>query len=339
MPTSRSSSEARPTTAQPAAGPISSTERAISAFVGYTAGAFVVAPFDRIKSLMQVSEASRRQGGLTLARSVYATQGISGLYKGFSAHMLIAPYTILYYSVYDELLVAGRSATAETSGPDGHPLVALGAALVARTLETSIRMPNEVLRTMMQTSGANSTFGGAVRTLLSQPKTTWFRGMVPTLLRDVPFSGIYWCAYEYAKTRVQLPESLVHNSSLRTLLQSFAAGGAAGIFAAVLTTPVDVIKTVMQHSLNTGQPQPSCARARAAHRSRTRCARGAPCATQSAGRRPETQRSHSARRWEHPANDPRQPDSGVRGHRTEDAAHPAGAGGDDGGVGGDQDLV
>ena len=34
---------------------VSSFERAISAFVGYTAGAVVVLPFDRVKSLLQVS--------------------------------------------------------------------------------------------------------------------------------------------------------------------------------------------------------------------------------------------------------------------------------------------
>ena len=48
--------------------PVSASERAISMLVGYTAGAFVVLPFDRIKSLMQVSEASRRQGAMGLAR-------------------------------------------------------------------------------------------------------------------------------------------------------------------------------------------------------------------------------------------------------------------------------
>eukprot|EP00966_Prymnesium_polylepis_P319040 7368802-Prymnesium_polylepis.2 len=70
--------------------------------------------------------------------------------------------------------------------------------------------------------------------------------------------------------------------------------------------------------------------------------RGAPWATQHAGRRPNEPHARARtlpRRWEHLANHPRQPNGGVRGHRTEDAAHTAGAGGDDGCAGGYQDLV
>ena len=54
---------------------VSATERALSALVGYTCGAVVVLPFDRIKSLMQVSESARKQGAVRLARSVYAANG------------------------------------------------------------------------------------------------------------------------------------------------------------------------------------------------------------------------------------------------------------------------
>ena len=36
-------------------GGVSSLERAVSAFVGYSFGAVVVLPFDRVKSLLQVS--------------------------------------------------------------------------------------------------------------------------------------------------------------------------------------------------------------------------------------------------------------------------------------------
>ena len=162
-------------------GGVSSSERAISAFVGYSCGAVVVLPFDRVKSLLQVSPVARVQGALPLAREIWATQGIQGLYKGGGPHMLIAPYTVLYYSMYDELRCRGVVATEGESGPGGHALVPLGAAICARTVETSIRMPLELLRTMMQTSGPNVTLGGCTRALLQQGPGAWFRGMVPTL--------------------------------------------------------------------------------------------------------------------------------------------------------------
>ena len=47
--------------------------------------------------------------------------------------MLIAPYTVFYYSIYDELLGRGRAATAK-DGKQGHPLVPLAAAVCGRTV-------------------------------------------------------------------------------------------------------------------------------------------------------------------------------------------------------------
>ena len=100
---------------------ITATERAISALVGYSCGAVVVLPFDRVKSLLQVSTSSRQMGAVGLARHILATQGLRGLYKGTGPHMLIAPYTVLYYSMYDELLGRGRALTECSSGSGGAP--------------------------------------------------------------------------------------------------------------------------------------------------------------------------------------------------------------------------
>lgn len=47
-----------------------------------------------------------------------------------------------------------------------------------------------------------------------------WRGLGPTILRDVPFSGIYWAVYESLK---------VHNNvSVPTFWSSFGGGAAAG---------------------------------------------------------------------------------------------------------------
>jgi len=230
---------------------VSSFERAISAFVGYTAGAVVVLPFDRVKSLLQVSSTARQQGAVALTRDLLATQGVRGLYKGAGPHMLIAPYTVFYYSLYDELLSRGRASATEQQR--GAALVPLGAALCARTVETTIRMPLELLRTMMQTSASSVTLGGCVNALLEQPPRAWFRGIVPTLLRDVPFSGLYWLGYETAKDRVSVPPTWITSSGMRKAAESFVSGACAGVLAAILIAPMDVIKTVRQHRLQSGK--------------------------------------------------------------------------------------
>jgi solute carrier family 25 protein 39/40 len=209
-------------------------------------GAVVALPFDRIKSRMQVSGTARRMGAWALAKNILAAQGLRGLYKGGTPHMLIAPYTVFYYSVYDELLSRGRAAS---SGTNGHALIPLGAAIIARTIETCVRQPLELLRTMMQTSDASVTLGGCLRTLSNQPLPSWFRGIGPTLARDVPFSAIYWCGYEEAKTRVVLPRGPGEASGgLHIFMHSFVCGAGAGIVAAVATAPSDVVKTVRQQA-------------------------------------------------------------------------------------------
>jgi len=220
-------------------GTVSAAERAFAALVGYTAGAAVVLPFDRVKSLLQVSALSRRQGAVGVAKQLFQAHGMGGLYQGGTAHMLIAPYTVFYYSLYDEILAHGRRATSETHGVSGHPLTPLFAALVARSVETVARQPLELVRTLMQSSNASITISESWHALRGQPLHCWFRGMTPTLLRDVPFSGTYWLFYETAKQRVRIPEEAVRSATARTLLQSLLCGAGAGMAATVLIAPLD----------------------------------------------------------------------------------------------------
>jgi hypothetical protein len=76
-----------------------------------------------------------------------------------------------------------------------------------------------------------------------------WRGLSPTLWRDVPFSGIYWLGYERVKAgllrAVETPGG-AGPSWEHTFGATFAAGMAAGSVAAAVTTPFDVVKTRRQ---------------------------------------------------------------------------------------------
>lgn len=130
------------------------------------------------------------------------------------------------------------------------PLVA---AVAARTLETTLRMPMELLRTQMQASEASLSLRQAVNAQLQQPPHLWWRGYVPTLLRDVPFSALYWLTYERAKAKMEISEHWVPSPGLRTFLQSTSCGVGAGLLTALVTTPVDVIKTQRQAAVRAGK--------------------------------------------------------------------------------------
>ena len=98
-------------------------------------------------------------------------------------------------------------------------------------------------------------------------------GLGPTLIRDVPFSGVYWGGYEFLKlsalARLQSGEcpycysGLLLSSLTHFLLDSemplsktqrlgvdFYAGATAGCVAAIISNPFDVIKTHRQMSLS-----------------------------------------------------------------------------------------
>merc|ERR1712027_227164 len=65
------------------------------------------------------------------------------------------------------------------------------------------------------------------------------RGLLPTILRDAPFSGIYMMLYDVIK-----------KSEWNTLDSALVNGVVAGCVASVITHPADVVKTKMQ--LTTG---------------------------------------------------------------------------------------
>jgi len=139
----------------------------------------VVLPFDRLKTLMQVAARNGQPtGSVALARRILETQGLRGLYQGAHPHMLIAPFTMFYYSVYDELLQRGGAG----------PLAPLGAAVCARTLETTLRMPLELVRTQMQAAEGTVTLWQCFRAVVTATAR-----MVPGLCADVDAGRAIQC--------------------------------------------------------------------------------------------------------------------------------------------------
>ncbi|CBK24499.2 uncharacterized protein [Blastocystis hominis] len=76
-----------------------------------------------------------------------------------------------------------------------------------------------------------------------------FSGLVPTILRDAPNSGLYICFYHTIKPSIM---SLHDTYNTPITLLNLLTGIIAGISATFLTHPFDMIKTQMQ--LNNGDP-------------------------------------------------------------------------------------
>jgi solute carrier family 25 protein 39/40 len=228
---------------------------------------------------------------------IWRREGLAGMYAGLTPTLVMAvPATVLYFTAYDAL----KATIAEhvpAAGPAWAPPLA---GVTARVLASAVTSPLELVRTLMQAEGVGaaaaataaavaspsvgaaalsassapaspSSMVGSFRSLLASGgvRSLW-RGLEPTLWRDVPFSAIYWLVLERAKLTIdaklaqgrrdagdvrpdghgrgrghghQAPRP---GSVLAAGLRSFGAGAVAGMLAAAATTPMDVVKTRRQ---------------------------------------------------------------------------------------------
>jgi solute carrier family 25 protein 39/40 len=176
------------------------------------------------------------------------------------------PNTIIYFYSYEEL--ASKLRQHYPTEPTV-PAIAGAAARFVASLSTA---PLELLRTQQaarvgggihnidQNVGIISEFRAMI---LSDGVSSLFRGVYPTLMRDVPFSAVYWVGIEsmrsFWKSRSweqhgrSIDESSSSSSSSPPPIsaweqagQALINGSVSGIIAAALTTPLDVIKTRIQ---------------------------------------------------------------------------------------------
>ncbi|XP_062337245.1 probable mitochondrial glutathione transporter SLC25A39 isoform X1 [Osmerus eperlanus] len=170
-------------------------------------------------------------------------EGLRSLWSGLPPTLLMAvPATVIYFTCYDQL----RDFLRYGLGFQGNhiPLVAGG---LARLGAVSVISPLELLRTKMQSQRLSyGELGACIRTAVAQDgwMSLW-RGWGPTVLRDVPFSALYWFNYELVKARL-CEEQQEQQASFSTC---FTAGAVSGAVAAILTLPFDVVKTRRQIQL------------------------------------------------------------------------------------------
>uniref|UniRef100_A0A3Q1CZP5 Mitochondrial glutathione transporter SLC25A39 n=1 Tax=Amphiprion ocellaris TaxID=80972 RepID=A0A3Q1CZP5_AMPOC len=167
-------------------------------------------------------------------------EGLRSLWSGLPPTLVMAvPATIIYFTCYDQL----RDFLRFGLGLQGShvPLLAGG---LARLGAVTVISPLELVRTKMQSRRLSySELRVCIRSAVAQDGLlSLWRGWGPTVLRDVPFSALYWFNYELVKAHLceqsGMPQA---NFSI-----SFTAGAISGAIAAVLTLPFDVVKTRRQ---------------------------------------------------------------------------------------------
>ncbi|KAK7203578.1 mitochondrial carrier protein [Myxozyma melibiosi] len=234
----------------------------------------VASHFDEC-AVQQYSQRHIFRGTFDGFNKIIKNEGASALWRGLSPTLgMSIPANVIYFVGYDHLR--------HNVPIQNDTLAPLVAGAFARTLATSAISPIELFRTRLQslasptasTSSSTSTttskmpsssreafattLDGIKVMVRQQGVASLWRGLTLTLWRDVPFSAVYWAAYENMRTLLdkynqsrQQPLGAINTplqppSEFATFLQAFLSGATAGSFAAFVTTPFDVAKTRRQ---------------------------------------------------------------------------------------------
>ncbi|KAJ5653541.1 hypothetical protein N7490_000544 [Penicillium lividum] len=213
-------------------------------------GAFMVYPIDLVKTRLQ-NQRSTRPGerlynnSLDCAKKVIRNEGFTGLYSGVIPQLIgVAPEKAIKLTVND--LVRGALTDKDTNKLwTPYEILAGGTAGACQVVFTN---PLEIVKIRLQVQGevAKNVEGAPRRSALWIVKNLGlmglYRGASACLLRDVPFSAIYFPTYSHLKSDL-FGETATNKLGV---LQLLTAGAIAGMPAAYLTTPCDVIKTRLQ---------------------------------------------------------------------------------------------
>ncbi|XP_054643569.1 electrogenic aspartate/glutamate antiporter SLC25A12, mitochondrial-like isoform X2 [Dunckerocampus dactyliophorus] len=224
---------------------------ALGSIAGAT-GATAVYPIDLVKTRMQNQRSTGSLVGELMyknsfdcARKVLRYEGFFGFYRGLLPQLIgVAPEKAIKLTMND--FVRDKFTTQDGSVPLAAEILAGGCAGGSQVIFTN---PLEIVKIRLQVAGEITT-GPRVSALNVIRDLGFFglyKGAKACFLRDIPFSAIYFPVYAHTK------EQLADDEGRLGPLQLLTAGAIAGVPAASLVTPADVIKTRLQVAARAGQ--------------------------------------------------------------------------------------
>jgi len=209
-----------------------------------TCSTLLFQPLDLVKTRVQQHQGGAQQSMARIVANVISQDTVRGLWRGLVPSMVrTVPGVGLYFSSMHYM-----KATLCDGRPSHLQSVLIGCS--ARTFAGSIMIPFTVIKIRFESKSFNysSTFQALKAILRTEGLRGLTVGLGPTLVRDVPFSGLYLMFYEHLKTLTPEELKMTHGSSVH-----FSCGVMAGFLASLVTQPADVIKTRLQISTQTNK--------------------------------------------------------------------------------------
>jgi Mitochondrial carrier protein len=168
-------------------------------------GRFFLHPVDTVKSRLQSHDVRFKTIG-SVFRAAAQTEGISGLYRGFTAILMGGiPGTCIYLTAYESLKVRLTS-----DGRFSPFAVYLSSGLIAEAMCCVLYVPVDVVkeRLQVQTAASSYRYTGSLNALSTILRTEGVRGLylgyASTIMSYGPFSALYFLIYEKVTTPVYI---------------------------------------------------------------------------------------------------------------------------------------
>lgn len=227
--------------------------------VGGCAGIVAGQPLDTIKVRLQSQDAARPlyRGTVHCFQTTISKEGVFALFKGMGTPLIgNAPMQGLVFGAYGQMMRALDTwrptpvpVPGVTTKPDYVKLYAAGtwAGLIQCFIATPVELVKCKLQVQVEAaSSTKAQYTGpwdCIKKSVARNGVVpgLFRGFWPTIWRDGPSYGLYFCTFEYFKYTLG-PK----NGEKAGVSACLFAGGMAGIATWLSTYPADVIKSMVQ---------------------------------------------------------------------------------------------
>ncbi|PVV01074.1 hypothetical protein BB560_004524 [Smittium megazygosporum] len=243
----------------------------INGAVAGITGVSVIYPIDMVKTRLQNQKVGPNNklpysGMFDCFKKIVATEGVKGLYRGIIPNLVgITPEKAIKLAVNDSMrdYFAKKSHIPSDQISLVHGMISGAVAGFCQVIATN---PMEVVKIQLQVATQPSVAENAAQTHTPPKKPLsaiqvvkslgikgLYRGSVATLLRDVPFSIIFFplsaISAQYIQSQVSFNLPPNQKPQKPQFSSIFAGGMIAGVSAAIAVTPADVIKTRLQADL------------------------------------------------------------------------------------------
>ncbi|PSR90559.1 mitochondrial carrier domain-containing protein [Coniella lustricola] len=207
--------------------------------------ACVTHPLDLVKVRMQMRTGNMPSGMLGTFQYIVRNNGVSGLYAGLSASLLRQiTYSTTRFGIYEELKsrLTKKNGGAQPSFP-----VLVGLSCFSGFIGgisgnaadiTNVRMQHDAALPVEKRRNYKHALDGMLRMAREEGLMSWFRGMLPNSLRAAAMTASQLASYDTFKKML-----IGYTPMSDNLATHFTASFMAGVAAATVTSPIDVVKT------------------------------------------------------------------------------------------------